>query len=147
MKEFKIYTCGKMSGLTFGQQMSWRLQMQELVNSKTDKRVVFIHPPLYYNYDTQMHKDEREVMDWEINQVCKSDIIVVDLNGIEESIGSHFELGAAIGANITGGRQISIIGVGDVDIEKLHPWIGLSMLRHERTYEDAADYIVGYLLY
>lgn len=145
MKEYKIYTCGKMKGLSFEQQMQWRKHIQKLVEDRTDKKVNFIHPPLFFNYDFTSHKDEEEVMKWELNQVCKSDIVVVGIEDINDSIGSHIEIGAALGANITGGRQINIIGVGNIS-KTPHPWINSSLLRYEESYEDAADYIVNYLL-
>lgn len=145
MKEFKIYTCGKMNGISYEKQMEWRCKIQELIESKTDKKVTFIHPPLFYGYHEIMHKSEREVKEWELNQVCDSDIVIVNLDGINESIGSHFEMGAICGANIVGNKQITVIGVGEVKPE-IHPWIGLSFLRHEECLEDAADFIATYLL-
>ena len=48
MKEFKIYTCGRMNGLSYEEQMKWRNAIQEAIELRTDRKVTFIHPPLYY---------------------------------------------------------------------------------------------------
>lgn len=145
MKEFKIYTCGKMSGIPYEKQMEWRYKIQELVESKTNRKVIFIHPPLFYGYHEVMHKSEREVKEWELNQICSCDIVIVNLDGINESIGSHFEMGAICGANIVGNKHITVIGVGKSETE-VHPWIETDFLRYEEHLEDAADYIATYLL-
>lgn len=151
MKQFKIYTCGKMSGLTYEEQIAWRKELQNCVEQKyeeihgTHANITFINPPNFFNYEDNLHKSEREVRDWEIGQVCDSDILVVNLDGISDSIGSHFELGAVIGANISSGRNIKVIAIGEAQ-QNLHPWIQLSWLRHEYSIKNAADYIVNYLL-
>lgn len=145
MKEFKIYTCGRMSGIPYEKQMEWRKKIEEAISFRTSRKITFVHPPLYYGYHEQLHKSEREVKDWELKQVCDCDIVIVNLDGIMESIGSHMELGAVCGTNITGNKQISVIGFGESD-KPIHPWIELSMLRYEKDLVDAADYIAKYLL-
>lgn len=47
-KTFKIYTAGKMGGLTYSQQTDWRLKIEKLIKERTSANVVFIHPPLFY---------------------------------------------------------------------------------------------------
>lgn len=145
MKEFKIYTCGRMGGIPYEEQIHWRNEIEKAISLRTDKKVTFVHPPLYYAYGEEYHKSEREVMDWELMQVCNCDIVIFNLDGIMPSIGSHMELGAAYGARLAFGKNISIIGIGKID-ENIHPWIGACQFRNEETIEDAADYIVKYLL-
>lgn len=145
MKEYKIYTCGKMSGIAYEKQMEWRYKIEELIKAKTNKVVTFIHPPLFYGYHITNHKSEREVKEWELNQVCDSDIVIVNIDEINSSIGSHFEMGAVCGANITSNKHITVIGFGNSEAE-IHPWIDLSFLRFEESIEDAAEYIATYLL-
>lgn len=62
MKEYKIYTCGKMSGIPFEKQMQWRLALESFVKERYDGSDVikFVHPPLYFNYEQKMHKTERK---------------------------------------------------------------------------------------
>ena len=143
MNIFKIYTVGKMSGLTYEEQMGWRRNIENRVRYKADVPVQFIHPPLFYGYHQKLHKTESEIKEWELNQVLSSDIIIVNLDGINESVGSHFEMGAVNAMNMFGNRHIFVVGIGD---SAVHPWIDLSFIRRESNIEDAADYIASYLL-
>lgn len=65
----KIYTAGKMAGLTYNQQMEWRSRLEQLIRERTDKSVAFIHPPKFYSYSRPAHKSEKEVMDWVTKQL------------------------------------------------------------------------------
>ena len=143
-KIFTIYTAGKMGGLIYEEQMKWRLDLQKAIEKYTDKNVMFIHPPKFYQYDENYHKSEREVMDWDINHAVESDIVVVYLPNIEGSIGTHMELGAVYDANRRGNKHIYVIGIGKTECK--HPWIDLCLHRQEDNVEDAAEYIVDYLL-
>lgn len=145
MKEFKIYTCGRMSGISYEEQMKWRNDIEYLIKMRTNKSVTFIHPPLFYGYHEKMHKTEREIKEWELSQICNCDIVIVNVKGISQSIGSHIEIGAIDGANIVGNKHIAVIGIGEPD-DTIHPWIDLSFLRYEKDLIDAADYIAKYLL-
>ncbi len=146
MKHIKIYTTGKMKGTTLTNQVEWRLkferELRELSMGRTD--LIFIHPPFYYNYDNPSHRNEREVKDWELAQVADSDIVVVNLDGINDSVGSHFEIAAAEAVNRMTSKNIYIIGIGTED--NLHPWIAESLLRREDDIKSAATYINAFLL-
>ena len=147
MKEFKIYTCGKMSGIPYEQQIKWRKYIEKCVKDNTlyrDCNVRFIHPPLFYNYEENQHKSEREIFEWELTQVHDCDIVVVNLDQIDTTIGSHMELGTVNAINMFGDKHIFVIGVGK--FENLHPWIKESCLRIEDSFEHAAIYICDYLL-
>ena len=146
MKEYKIYTCGKMSGIPFEKQMNWRQALEMLVKDKYDGyyKIKFIHPPLYFNYEHMMHKSEREILDWEMMQLHDCDIVIVNLEGINSTVGSHMELGAVQGINRFGDKYIYVVGIGDDN--NLHPWIKETCNRIESNYSDAATYITEYLL-
>lgn len=150
---FRIYTAGKMSGTSLQKQTEWRFEIErhireaaERYGRSSDNSLVFIHPPLYYNYELKKHRTEREVKDWEVNQIRKSDIMIVNLDGINHSVGAHFELSVADSVNAFGGKHIYVIGVGKSE-EPLHPWIQLSLHREEEDFEKAAEYIADYLLF
>ena len=144
-EKIKIYTAGKMKGLTFYEQLKWRIELSHAIKNKTDKNISFIHPPLFYNYEQNDYQSEREVKEWEMNQIKNSDIIIVNLDEINDSIGTHFELSFAEAMNSLGHKHIYIIGVGGKD-EEIHPWIELSLFRKENNFEDVAEYVVNYLL-
>ena len=144
MKRYKIYTAGRMSGLTYEQQMGWRSQIEKLIRDKSDANIVFVHPPQYYNYEKHEHQTDAEVKIWDLSQVRDSDLVILNLENIAESSGTQYELGVVESMNSFGSKHIHLIGVGHPDTD--HPWIGLSLLRREDTLEDAAEYITNYLL-
>lgn len=135
-----------MSGISFEEQMRWRRNIEFLIKNKYDglSKITFIHPPLYFNYENKMHKSEREILDWEMMQLHNCDIVIVNLNGIDSTIGSHMELGAIQGINRFGDKYIYVIGIGDED--NIHPWIKETCHRIEEWNSEAATYIADYLL-
>lgn len=142
----KIYTCGKMSGISFSEQMEWRLRIECEVKKILDfgQNVKFVHPPMFYNYEENYQKSEREILEWEMAQVHDCDIVIVNLDGIDSTVGSHMELGAVQGINRFGDKHIFVVGLGKDD--GLHPWIKETCIRIEDDYAKAAEYIVEYLL-
>ena len=144
MKEYTIYTCGKMNGLSLEEQMSWRIRLERALLDAAPEgaKLEFIHPPFFFNYEYDSHKSQREIKQWEISVVKnKTDILVVNLEGINDSVGSHFEIAAADSVQ---NRFLPIIGIGDPS--GVHPWILDSLLRIEEDFNSAADYISTYLL-
>lgn len=146
MKTYKIYTAGAMSGRTFAEQMNWRMRIDHEIRNKTDAPIQFIHPPMYYEYGAHLEKCDDEVKQWETAQIRDSDIVIVNLEGANDSVGTHYELATADAVNAFGNRHIYIIGLGNSDVEHVHPWIRLSLHREEENYAKAAEYIVNYLL-
>lgn len=148
---YKIYTAGKMAGLSLYDQMEWRKRIENSVRCAANNvgisqsKINFVHPPMFYQYGETYFQSEKEVKDWDLNQVRCSDIVIVDLDTIETSIGTHYELGMVDAVNSFGNKHIFVIGIGGED-KILHPWIEDTLHRRESNYEDAADYIVNYLL-
>lgn len=140
----RIYTAGKMSGIPFEEQMQWRKEFENSMKTFTDKKLSFLHPPLYYNYEKLNHKTEAEIKEWELNQIRECDIVIVNLNGINTTVGTHFELGFINAINMLGTKHIYVIGIGEET--NIHPWIELSIFRHEPNIESACEYIAEYLL-
>ena len=142
-KTYKIYTAGAMRNVNGFEQHGWRNSIEDLIRERTDKSVIFVHPPKFYRYGEGLHKTEQEVIEWEISQILDSDIVIVNLSKIKDSIGTHMELGAIAAANRLG-KHIYVIGLWDSDTD--HPWIDCALFRKEKTLADAVDYIVNYLL-
>lgn len=132
-----------MGGLSYAEQMKWRNHFETVLRARCDKSLTFVHPPMFYQYGDETN--EREARMWEINQLKDSDIVVVDLTTIADSIGTHIELGIIEAMNEFGYKHIHLIGVGEPNIS--HPWIQIGLFRQENTLEDAADYISTYLLF
>ena len=150
-KSFKIYTAGKMAGLSSEKQHEWRRKVENSIRNVTEllnmpqSNISFIHPPLFYEYGENYHQSEREVKNWDLNQVRQSDIVIVNLDNVDSSIGTHYELATVDAVNAFGGKHIFVIGVGG-ECKELHPWIADTLHRREPNYDDAARYIVNYLL-
>ena len=142
-KTYKIYTAGAMRNLADMEQRLWRSQLETAIRERTDKSVIFVNPPSFYHYGENLHKSEREVLEWELAQILDSDVVVVNLNAVQGSIGTHMELGVIDAANRLG-KHIYVIGLFKSDSD--HPWIACSLFRKEETITDAADFIVNYLL-
>ena len=119
MSEFRIYTAGAMKSLSFDEYYTWRKRLEWYL-SKSDTTFKFFHPPEYYNYEQRFHKSEREIKEFELNQLRQCDIMVVNLEHIEDSIGTHMELGYVNAVNSFGNKHIYVIGFGE---NKVHPWI------------------------
>lgn len=145
MKEYKIYTAGKMAGLTYNEMMMWREHIEELVAERTSKIIKFIHPPKYFLPGNYTKKFEGKVKEWDINQVKNSDIVIVNLDGVNSSAGTHFELSMVDAINSMTDRHIFVVAVGE-EKSGLHPWIEDSIHYRAKSFDDAAEYIVMYLL-
>lgn len=148
MKRINIYTAGNMKSISKSEAMNWRLDVQyKLLKLLTDSDidVRFYHPPLFYNYEDQNHRTEREVKEWEINHLKDSNIMIVNLENVNESVGTHYELATADASNQSGGNYIYVIGFGNPD--QVHPWILESLFRIEPNIESAVRYIADYLIY
>ena len=145
MKKYKIYTAGKMNGLSFEEQMLWRVMLHKAILSHEDVNVKVIHPPLYYNYEAKDNQSEREILEWELFQLYDSDVMVVNLDEIDSTIGTHIEIGMAHTINNFTDKHIFIIGFGG-DVENLHPWIKEACIRIEKNVEDVANYLYEYIL-
>lgn len=142
MNECKIYTAGKMGGLSFQDQMKWRREFEiELKNRLSYKgiRAIFIHPPEYYQPDDSKGLlYEKEAMEWDVRQLKDSDIVVVSLDGIETSIGTVMEVAFAK----ENGKTIVVIG----SPSGTHPWIRVSATHFSPHVAEAADYISDFCM-
>ena len=145
MKQYKIYTAGKMTGLTYEEQIGWREELGRAIRMKSDQSVVVINPPKYYNpLDQNASRVEMEAKEWDLSQIADSDIVVFNLQDIETSIGTIYELGFVNALNAYTDKHIYVIGIGGE--RPLHPWIKSGMFRWEPDFWSAADYIVSHLI-
>lgn len=139
----KVYTCGGMKNKTTEQAMEWRNKLDKILGMMSDNIVVF-NPPEFYNYDDLNHQSESEIKEFELAKLSESHVLVVDFDGIEESVGSCIELGYANAMNSFGNKHIFIIGYNKSGKE-VHPWISESCIRIEKSLRDIAYYIANYI--
>lgn len=144
MREFKIYLAGKMSGLSFEKSNEWRRKLKSLIFGRafySQIHPIVVNPNDFYNFKATTHKSEREVMQYDLNHVRNSDIIVVNLDGINTSIGTAMELYAAAQLNI----PVLAWGTSE-EWENTHPWLKECISRVESDTDDLCDYIFEYYL-
>lgn len=150
MEPLKIYTAGAME--IYGNSniaSKWRKDVEKYFVNKGHNTII-INPTNYYNFNKNLHKNEREVFTFDLYNVKKSNVIIVNLNDIRKSVGSCMECYAAYENNIP------VIGFIDTEqteeelIKIIHPWIYCCCNRIE-TGEDSlwkvCDYIENYYLF
>lgn len=138
-KALKIYLAGKMSGLEFDEMYEWRKYLRDKLLVCADcvgYKLSVINPVVYFNFENERYQSEKEVMDYDLAHVSTSDIIIVNLDGLNTSDGTKAELKEAYD------KHIPVIAFGDSsDYEKLHPWIQIFITRREDNIEEAINYI------
>lgn len=141
METIKIYLSGSMSGLSFEEQSKWRKQFQDAIkfgDYDYEKKASFFDPTQYYNFEENRHKSEHEIMEFDLNALRKSDLIVVNFNQ-PSSIGTAMELMLAKELNIP------IIGLNK-DKKQLHPWLECCCNRICDNMRELVEHIVEFYL-
>ena len=140
MEIVKIYLSGGMSGLTLDKQLAWRNRVQNAIiyNREPLKKPIFFNPPNYYSPDITIHKSEKEVMEFDLYNLRKSDIVIVNFN-MPNSIGTAMELA------IAKEKHIPIIGLNENNNE-LHPWLTECCTRICGTFVELINYVTDFYL-
>lgn len=139
-KRLKIYLAGKMSGLTYKEMNYWRIEIKRKLNNATNNArcsLLIINPVDYYNFEEQRHQSEDEIKEYDLKHVVSSDVVIVNLDGLESSEGTKLELHDAKYHN-----KIPVIAFGDRKLyESLHPWHKSNITRVEENIDDVVNYI------
>ena len=101
--KLSIYLAGAMSGKSFEEMNAWRVEIKNILThmgSYHDCNIRVTNPVEYYNFIEKRHKTEKEVMQFDLSRVKSSDIVVVNLDGINTSIGTSMELYECYRSNI-----------------------------------------------
>lgn len=141
METCRIYLSGGMSGLSFEEQSKWRKQFCEAIKYgeyDCKKTPYFFDPTKYYNFEENLHKTEHEIMDFDLNALRKSDLIVVNFNA-PNSIGTAMEL--MLGKEL----NIPIIGLNK-DKKNIHPWLECSCNRMCDDMRELVTHVVDFYL-
>ena len=139
MEKIHVYLAGGMSGLSLEEQIKWRKQIQDAVkygDYVCNKKPIFFDPTRYYSLYENYHKSEKEVFEFDLSNLRKSDLVIVNFNS-EKSIGTAIELG------IAHENKIPVIGL-NADGKELHPWLVESCMRICNSLKELVDYIVEY---
>ena len=95
MKELTIYEAGKMSGLDLQQMLTWRIELTkelEDIAEMVGVKVNAVNPVNYFNFVQKRHQTESEIMKFDLSKVKQSDIVIVNMDGLNTSIGTCIEL-------------------------------------------------------
>lgn len=141
MENFHIYLAGGMEGLEWSKQIKWRMSIEkELEKFDYRYKPIICSPPNYFNFENPTHDNEREVMEFDLNKVRNSDLVIVNFTHKPISLGTMAEISIAYD------RQIPVLGICEDDNIILHPWQKEMCLRIFSNMEDLTDYVIHYYL-
>ena len=160
MREKNIYLAGAIGcyGNNQANATMWRFDAEESIK----RHVVsydgvltkwnVIDPCDYYMYGEGLHHTEKEVMGFDLNRVNNSDVILVNLNDLDKSIGTSDEILYAYlhSIPVIGFLQTDEVLQENETKELLHPWKYEQINRIETgldALEKAVDYICTYYRY
>lgn len=141
METVKIYLSGGMGALSMEEQSKWRSQIINAIkfgDYHCEKKPVFFNPVDYYNFEERRHKTEREIVEFDLNAVRNSNLIIVNFND-PNSLGTCAELAIAYD------MHIPIIGINK-DGAELHPWLIEFTTRMCDSLREAVEYTVDFFL-
>lgn len=141
MESVKIYLSGGMGNLSFEEQSRWRKQIMDAIkfgDYHYEKKPIFFDPVNYYNFTEKLHKTEREIVEFDLNAVRNSDLIIVNFND-PSSLGTCAELAIAYE------KKIPVVGINKGNKE-LHPWLPVFVGRMCDDIREAVEYVVEFYL-
>lgn len=141
METVKIYLSGGMGSLSMEEQSKWRSQIINAIkfgDYHCEKKPIFFNPVDYYNFEEKRHKTEKEIVEFDLNAVRNSDLIIVNFND-PKSLGTCAELAIAYD------MHIPIIGINKDGVE-LHPWLDTFTTRMCDSVREAVDYVADFYL-
>lgn len=141
METIKIYLSGGMGSLSFEEQTKWRTQVMSAIrygDYNYEKKPLFFNPVDYYNFEEKRQKTEREVIEFDLNGLRNSDLVIVNFND-PKSLGTCAELAIAYE------MKIPVIGINKGNKE-LHPWLIEFTNRMCLDLREAVEYVVDFYL-
>lgn len=141
METVKIYLSGGMGNLSLEEQSKWRKQIINAISFGDyhyEKKPIFFNPVDYYNFEEVRYRSEREVMEFDLNALRHSDLVIVNFND-PKSLGTACEL--AIAKEL----HIPVIGINKDKLE-LHPWLVEFTTRMCDDIREAVEHVVDFYL-
>ena len=140
METVKIYLSGAMGSISFEEQSKWRQQIQDAIkfNYECEKKPIFFNPVNYFNFEEVRYKSDREVMEFDLNGLRHSDLVIVNFND-PTSLGTCAELAVAYE------QKIPILGLNK-DNKELHPWLKSYCNRIFDDMKSLVEYTVDFYL-
>lgn len=141
LENVRIYLAGGMTGLTLEEQTKWRNKFKDAIQyGEYDliKTPIFFSPADHYSLFETEHKSEREVMEFDLYNLRRSDLVVVNFNS-PKSIGTAMELMFAKE------NKIPVIGLNKDCIE-LHPWLVECCVRICSDFRELVSHVTNFYL-
>lgn len=140
METIKIYLSGGMGNLSFEEQSKWRKNIQDAIkfNYDCEKKPIFFNPVDYFNFEEVRYQNQREVMEFDLNGLRHSDLVIVNFND-PASLGTCAELAVAYE------MKIPILGLNK-DSKELHPWLECYCNRIFKDVKSLVEYTVEFYL-
>lgn len=126
-----------MKNVSANQQNNWRNDVVSWFSDKGIDNVKCFVPRNYFNYEENLHKTERQVQEYYLNRVEKSDLVVVNLEYSASSVGTGKELERAVC------RNVPIVGYMPTDTE-VYPWCHDDCTVVFRDLDEMCSYIQKY---
>lgn len=141
MRDFQIYLAGKTGGLTQVEANGWRNNVKNILENYESRRfnnIRVINPNDFFNYYKTLHKSHKQIKRFFMSQIDKSDLVIVNLNNSNSSVGTGQELEHARM------KGIPIIGYG---IENIYLWESEEDCDVVfNTEEECVEYVLDYYL-
>ena len=136
----KIYLSGSMLGVCFEEQSKWRQQVMDAIkyNYDCEKKPLFFNPVSYFNFEEVKYKSEREIMEFDLNGLRNSDLVIVNFND-SSSLSTCAELAIAYE------MKIPIVGINK-DGRELHPWLECFCNRMCESLKEVVEYVWEFYL-
>ena len=141
MESVRVYLSGGMRNLSFEEQSKWRRQIIDAItygDYDYEKKPIFFNPVNYYNFTEVRHRSEREVVEFDLNGLRNSDLVIVNFND-PKSIGTAAELAIAYE------MKIPVIGI-NINNQELHPWLTEFTTRMCSSIREAVEHTVDFYL-
>lgn len=131
---------GGIENLSFDEKSKWRKQVTNAIKENYDcaKKPVFFNPVNYYNFEDVQYKTRREVMQFDLNALRNSNLVIVNFND-PSSLCTCAELAIAYD------MKIPIVGINK-DGKELHPWLECFCDRMCKNIREAVEYVVAFYL-
>ena len=135
-----IYLAGRMSGLTKDGYTRWRKELTDALYDESvlvGSNIQVINPATYFDFDNMDRHLEKEVMQFDLNMVRQSDIVIVNVDDVSSSIGTAIELYEANRLNIP---VIAYTYSGIVN-DSIHPWIQECLSTVQMCKQELINYV------
>lgn len=146
METLNIYLAGGMQKFgkkDFNESNYWRVHIkQELMKLDCGRQTRICNPNDYYSFydNSPRYSTMREVMEFDLNKVRNSDLIIVNFNDLK-SLGTMAELAIAYE------HRIPVLGLcTEESYSMLHPWQKEMSNRIFGDIDELIDYVIEYYI-